>query len=104
MSTSFGQTTWPQALAVSTSKPTLVAQMSYFPWVRKESLLFYYCQHGLCLQANGKSLCAVGRRVAYARTKQPFLTVQSLQGGHLSAGRAGIATKKRYAFGFLRQG
>src|SRR4029453_5583596 len=25
-------------------------------------------------------------------------------GGHLSAGRAGIATKKRYAFGFLRQG
>src|SRR5215475_14292624 len=27
-----------------------------------------------------------------------------LMGGHLSAGRAGIATKKRYAFGFLRQG
>ena len=25
-------------------------------------------------------------------------------GGHLSAGRAGIATEKRYAFGFLRQG
>src|SRR5678816_494102 len=25
-------------------------------------------------------------------------------GGHLSAGRAGIATKKRYAFGFFRQG
>ena len=25
-------------------------------------------------------------------------------GGHFSAGRAGIATKKRYAFGFLRQG
>src|SRR6266498_5030246 len=60
------------------SKPTLVAQVSYSQWVRIESSSFYYCQRGLCLQANGKSLCAVDHQVACAHTKRPFLAVQSL--------------------------